>query len=104
MVLGADIEMDLIRRGIEDSWWPRMRDQDLSIELINGAANLDPPSPLARRDLKFFLTCYEIINGRTTADFSQGERSNSLNRLRNVVDRQRKWDTFGPENKRDYCR
>ena len=20
------------------------------------------------------------------------------------VDRQRKWDTFGPENKRDYCR
>ena|GEM_PF-5662261 len=21
-----------------------------------------------------------------------------------TVDRQRKWDTFGPENKRDYCR
>ena len=61
-----------------------MRDQDLSVELIEGATTLDPPSPSARQDLQPFLNCYEILAGRAQADFGQGESTNRLNRYQSL--------------------
>jgi hypothetical protein len=80
LIVGAKVDMDRLRAGIETYWWPRIRDQDLTVQLFDDGRLLPSPRPLQRSDLGPFIRCYEILSGRAQADSEQGERLRRLNR------------------------
>ena len=80
LVLGSDVSMSRLKGGIEKWWWPRLRDQDLTIELYENGARYGDPRPLAREDLRNFVDSYEIVSGRREPDFSEGETKETFRR------------------------
>ncbi len=63
-ILGSALgDMDRLRRGIESSWWPRLLDDRLAVELEDEGKGLPPPEPRERRDLRAFVRAYEVLAG-----------------------------------------
>lgn len=60
MAFGSAIDMDELRKGIEENWWPRMIDGTLDCELWEDEVQLDGPNPRARAELVPFIRGYEI--------------------------------------------
>lgn len=67
-ILGFDADMNALRDGIEDYWWPRLAEQDLTVELWDGNEKLEPPRPRRRPDLRPFVECYDLALGKATPD------------------------------------
>lgn len=64
LILGCGVDLDEIRRGIEDFWWPRLIEHELEVELFDGDVEMDPPRPKQRQELLPFIECYELVNKR----------------------------------------
>jgi len=78
VIFGTRLNMDRLREAVETHWWPKLVDQELTVELYDGDKELEAPAPKARQDLKPFLTCYEIISKRQNADRSKGEKRGQI--------------------------
>lgn len=79
IIFGTRIGMDQLRAEIEKYWWPKLVDQELTVELNDGDKELPPPSPKANETLKPYLTCYEILARRQDPDTSKDQRRSRLN-------------------------
>jgi len=55
-----------------------MRDQELSVELVEQYQPVEAPSPLEREDLKAFLRCYEMVARRAPPNTDDGERLSAI--------------------------
>lgn len=80
VIFGFDADMQSLRRGIEDSWWPRLIEQNLTVELWDGDSRLESPRPKKRPDLRPFIESYELAVGRTEPT-SEKELQREPNRL-----------------------
>jgi hypothetical protein len=83
-IVGTHINMDRLRSEIELYWWPKLVDQEMSVDLYDGDVQLTPPSPKANQSLKPFLTCYEILARRQVAEPENGQK---LGKLRSFQDK-----------------
>jgi hypothetical protein len=63
VIVGFDANMDELRKGIEDYWWPRINEDDLQVELCSDEEQLDRPKPRQRDDLKPFQQSYDLARG-----------------------------------------
>ena len=68
MIIGSTIDMDALRVAIEDYWWPRIYSNQLSVELWDDNAPINPPEPREREDLKPYLKCYSLIEEKMAPD------------------------------------
>jgi hypothetical protein len=80
LIVGSDVSIDRLKNGIEKWWWPRLLDQDLTIELYDNGSRSEDPRPSARDDLKSFVDSYEIIAGRREAVYDDGEHKERFRR------------------------
>ena len=70
--LAARIDMDDLRSGIEENWWPRMVDGTLVCELREDGVEANAPNPYTRTELEPFIKAYNIaVKGETQDDASE---------------------------------
>lgn len=68
MIVGSTIKMDALRAAVEDYWWPRIYANQLSVDLWDDDAEVKPPEPREREDLKPYLKCYSLIEEKIEPD------------------------------------
>lgn len=57
-------DISILKRGVEDWWWPRLVDQELEVEIhANGSTVY--PQPKSRQDLLPFIECYSLALGKS---------------------------------------
>ena len=80
-LLLVDSPMDpaLLIKGIETSWWPRIIDHELEVEVKAGGESLFP-RPKRRKDLAAFIECYGFCVGTAEANASH-QRSETFRKL-----------------------
>ena len=71
LILGNDYDLNDIRKGVEDFWWPRILEDNLEVHLIDGDEEVKPPNVRKRTDLKPYVHAYEMAVGRAQP---QGEK------------------------------
>lgn len=81
VIFGTRLIMDRLRSEVERYWWPKLVDQELTVELYDGTTLLPPPSPKANESLRPYLACYEILARRQEPDVASGQRRGRLNAL-----------------------
>ncbi len=64
LVLGNDYDLDDLRKGIEDYWWPRILENNLEVHLMDGDEEVEPPNIRTRTDLRPYIHAYEMAVGR----------------------------------------
>lgn len=77
LVLGSDVALNDLRKGIEEYWWPRLLDNDLEVSLYDGDREAAGPAIRSRPELRPYIHCYEMAVGRAQPD-SGGERLRDL--------------------------
>ena len=65
VIVGCDLDIDVLRDGIEKYWWPRLYENMLEVELFDEDMELAPPRPRGRRELRPFMACFDLVAGRT---------------------------------------
>lgn len=83
VILGFDADMDKLRKGVEDYWWPRIIDNQLQVELRQDGKLLEHPKPRQRADLKPLLLSYALAVG-TSEPRSASERQGELGDFQDI--------------------
>jgi hypothetical protein len=65
LIVDCDIDMGELRRYIENSWWPRLCEDALDIQLYEDDCVLVPPRPRIRKDLQPFIECLDLATRRS---------------------------------------
>ena len=79
MILGSEIDMDELRRAVEDYWWPRLESDKLLVELWEGNdKTLPPPEPLERDDLNPYIRSDTLIED-DSIPIREGESRRRMN-------------------------
>ena len=68
MIIGSTIEIDVLRKSVEDYWWPRIYSNQLSVELWEDEHPIKSPEPKVREDLKPYLRCYSLIEEKMPSE------------------------------------
>lgn len=72
MVLGCNLQIGLIREGIQNYWWPRIVDGGLAVELVDDGQIVDPPLPHEVKELVPYIRAYEMAVGEGNQDDDAG--------------------------------
>jgi len=64
LILGNNYDLNDIRGGIEDFWWPRILEENLEVHLMDGGKEVAPPNVRQRADLRPYIHAYEMAVGR----------------------------------------
>lgn len=62
MIIDSHLDLSKIRQGIEDYWWPRLLDTNLSVVLQDGSDEMAAPNPKSRADLAPFIRGYVLAS------------------------------------------
>lgn len=60
MILGCDVSLPLLKEGVERSWWPRLLDGKLAVELENG----EHARPRENDALQRYVRCWDLLHER----------------------------------------
>lgn len=102
MILGSDLNLQEVRTGVENHWWPRLIDEELSVEFSDNREKLPPPAPGSKSELSSYIRCYQAASKQTRVDegdiecrqFSKSDNLNTGWCAITVADR----DTFPEDN------
>lgn len=62
-IVGTHFDLNKLREGIEQFWWPKLQDHELDVEIWDGDKTVEPPRPMRRNDLRPFIECYDAAKG-----------------------------------------
>ena len=65
MILGSDLDIDLVAEGIENHWWPRILDNELTTELLQNGRQIGAPDPKRSRRLGKYVEAYRLAQNKT---------------------------------------
>ena len=68
MILGSDVNLEEIRKGVENHWWPRLIDEELSVEFWDDGIKLEDPDPLLQPQLIPYIRCYQAATSANQVD------------------------------------
>lgn len=68
MILGSDVNLEEIRKGVENHWWPRIIDEELIVEFWDDGTKLDDPGPISQPQLKPYIRCYQTASSANQVD------------------------------------
>ena len=98
MILGCDLDVNRIREGIENHWWPRIVDGQLSIQLVENNEVVKPPDPKSSKALASYIRAYQIAQAQSAVnDEDAVARSFSKSKGREVG-----WCAIVPADRDDY--
>lgn len=80
LIVDAAVDLPEIVRGVEDWWWPRLVEDKLDVEVIDGGGAPQVPRPRRSEKLRPFIEAFEIARG-TAAPISGTQKYSPLNRL-----------------------
>lgn len=60
LIVDSDVKMELIIRGVEDWWWPRLIQNKLDVEILEADGTQHIPRPKKNVALKPFIQAFEI--------------------------------------------
>jgi len=60
LLIDCSIEVDKLRSGIEDWWWPRLIEDNLDVEIWEDGTRLPPPRPRSRKDIQPFIEAFDL--------------------------------------------
>lgn len=64
MVLGCNLDLDRIREGVENHWWPRLVDGGLKVEFRANGDLAPPPAPSSKPHLATYIKAYRMAEDR----------------------------------------
>lgn len=64
LIVDADVRFQEIVKGVEDWWWPRLVENRLDVDIVDGDGNNHLPRPRKRADLKPFIDAFDIARMR----------------------------------------
>ena len=107
MILGCDLDIDAIREGVQNHWWPRIVDGDLTVELVDDGITVSPPTPREVEALAPYILAYEKAKER----FALNDESGVVSKFRRSQGREVGWcavvpadrDDFPPEESRSHA-
>lgn len=67
LIVDCGVDCEELRSSIEESWWPRILDESLGLDVLLYEQDklVQPPRPRSRPDLKPFIHCFEMAIGRS---------------------------------------
>ena len=68
MILGSDVSLDEIRKGVQNHWWPRLIDEELVVEFWDDDRKLNDPDPLVQPQLIPYIRCYQAATSGNEVD------------------------------------
>ena len=68
MILGSDVNLDEIKNGVENHWWPRLIDEEIIVEFWGENERLDDPDPRAQPQLRRYIQCYQAATAANEVD------------------------------------
>ena len=68
MILGSDVNLEEIRKGVENHWWPRLIDGELLVEFWDDGTKLTDPDPLVQSQLIPYIRCYQTAMSGNEVD------------------------------------
>lgn len=80
LIVDCLIALDELKKSIETYWWPRILENNLDVDLINGDKLQPPPRPRKREELKPFIECFDLALGRTEPA-GEHQKADSFNKL-----------------------
>jgi hypothetical protein len=85
LILDCNVDCEMLRTSIEESWWPRLLDDNigLDITLSEQGQVVPPPRPRKRTDLAPFIECLDLALGRS-APVGLHQKAGSLNKLKDI--------------------
>jgi hypothetical protein len=81
LIVDCPVEIDGLRRSIEDWWWPRLVDNELDIELWDQGLRGSLPRPMLRPELRSFIECYHLACGNVSVTDPKSQKQGEFNRL-----------------------
>lgn len=83
LIVDCPVNIDELRKSIEDWWWPRILVNELDVEIIENQQRVDPPRLKKRADLEPFIRCFNMTTGTTSVTGSH-EKAESFRKKGNV--------------------
>jgi len=73
-IVDCPLSMEDIKRGVERSWWPKLRRDNFRVKLIDEVGQRLYPRPLQDPDLRPFVEAFDVALGRSPVQSGKSRR------------------------------